>query len=282
MFAPISRFEADVRAGAAPLPRSFGAVELEFVLKDGVSRAHRLFQTGVMRARFPNVARGDAPEAVLINTAGGVTGGDCLLAAVEMGEGTAAVITTQAHEKVYRSAQGDVSIASSLRLQDGARLEWLPQPTILFDGARLTRQTDVEMAADASFLGVEAVIFGRRAMGEVMKSGCLSDGWNIRRGGRLIQADRFTVQNDFETALDKPAVLGGNRAMATVRHVAPDAPGRLEDVRTALGEDAGGASAWNGMLVSRLVAKDGYHLARLLARVLGVLRGRPLPPVWSI
>lgn len=281
MFALISRFEADARAGAVPLPRSFGAVELEFLCQDGFTRADRVFQNGVMRARFPNVARGDPPEAVLINTAGGVTGGDCLVVGVDMADGSRAVVTTQAHEKVYRSAQGDVSMVASLRLGDKAMLEWLPQPTILFDGARLARQTDVEMAGSASFLGGEAVIFGRHAMGEVMKNGHLSDGWTIRRDGRLIHADRFFARDDVQAMLDKPAVLAGSGAMATIRYVAPDAAPRLNDVREALGDD-GGASAWNGMLVSRIVAKDGYHLGKVLARVLVALRRRPLPPVWLI
>src|SRR6516225_3987425 len=106
MYEPISRFEADAQAGAmAPqLPRSFGAVELVFRQRHGASRAHRVFQDGVMRARFPRVARDAAPEAVLINTAGGLTGGDFVTADVEMCDGTQAIVTTQAHEKVYRSA----------------------------------------------------------------------------------------------------------------------------------------------------------------------------------
>ena len=126
-----------------------------------------------------------------------------------------------------------------------AGLEWLPQPTILFDRAILARETHVELAGDSDFLGVEAVIFGRTAMGEIMASGSLSDHWTIRRDGRLIHADRFALEEAVAASLSKMSVLAGRAAMATIRHVATDAAGKLEVMREALGED-GAASAWNG------------------------------------
>jgi urease accessory protein len=238
-----------------------------------------MYQAGVMRARFPNVK--GAPEAVLINTAGGLTGGDCVTMGVEMGEGTSAIITTQAHEKVYKSSGGTVSIIASLKLGAGSALEWLPQPTILFDHAMLARETHVEMTGDADFLGVEAVIFGRTAMGEVMETGALSDHWSICRDGRLVHADRFALDGAIAAGLSKVSVLAGNAAMATIRHVSVHAAAKLENIREALAED-GAASAWNGMLLARIVTKDGFQLSAALARVLTALRGRPLPPVWSI
>lgn len=276
MSAAISRFDAD-----AALPRSFGAVDLEFRSLDGATRASRVFQQGVMRARFPNVARHDAPEAVLINTAGGLTGGDRVSVRVDAGAGAHVLVTTQAHEKVYRSVEGDVEIAATLQIGGRASLEWLPQPTILFDKARLRRQTSVEMADDAIFLGVEAVIFGRTAMQETVNSGALSDGWIIRRGGRLIHADRFEVSGEVGACLARASVLAGHAAMATLRYVAPDAPSRLDEMRDLLG-DSGAASAWNNMLLARLVVTDGYQLGVALARTLAGFRRRPLPPVWSI
>jgi len=278
MFAPTSRFEAE-RPVSPPLPRSFGAVDLEFRETDGVTRAFRMYQAGVMRARFPNVS--GPPEAVLINTAGGLTGGDCITVGVETGKGARAIVTSQAHEKVYKSSGGTVSMIASLRLGTGASLEWLPQPTILFDRARLTRETHVEMAGDSEFLGVEAVIFGRTAMGETMRSGALSDYWSIRRDGRLVHADRFLLEGGVSGALARMPVLAGNAAVATIRHAAASAAAKLGVVREALADD-GAASAWNGLLLARIVTRDGYGLGAALARVLTVLRGRPLPPVWNI
>jgi urease accessory protein len=283
MLAAISRFEKENGAIAVPplLPRSFGAIDLEFHQEDGASRARRVYQQGVLRARFPNVARGAAPEAVLINTAGGLTGGDCLTVLAELGEGTRTVLTTQAYEKVYRSVLGDASVIAELRVRAGAALDWLPQPTILFNRACLRRQTNIELANDAVFLGVEAVIFGRTAMSETVTTGALSDSWTIRRGGRLIHSDRFEIAGDVATRLAQPSVLDGHAAMATIRYVAPDAEARLSEMRELLAE-GGAASAWNGMLLARIVARDGYNLSIHLARVLTGLRRSPLPPVWTI
>ncbi|HKX64837.1 MAG TPA: urease accessory protein UreD [Rhizomicrobium sp.] len=282
MFAPILRFE-EGQAGVvpSPLPRSWGAVELEFLNKRGRTCAHRVFQAGVMRARFPNVAVEMPPEAVLINTAGGLTGGDCMTVGIEMGAGTRATVTTQAHEKIYRACAGEVSVISNMRVGPGGSLEWLPQPTILFDKARLARETHVALSETSMFLGVEAVIFGRTAMGEAITSGALSDSWTIRRGGRLIHADRFMLGGDIAAALAQPLVLAGNAAMATIRLVAEDAAAKLEAVRASIA-DCGAASAWNGMLLARIVTKDGYQLGMALTRALTALRGRPLPPVWRI
>lgn len=278
MFAPTSRFEAEKRV-SPPLPRSFGTVDLEFRHMGGFTRVHRMYQAGVMRVRFPNGA--SAPEAVLINTAGGLTGGDCVTMGVEMGAGTCAIVTTQAHEKAYKSSGGTVSVIASLKLGAGSSLEWLPQPTILFDRAMLTRETHVELGADADFLGVEAVIFGRTAMGEAMQTGALSDHWSIRRDGRLVHVDRFALDGAISRKLSKVSVLAGNAAMATIRHVSTHAAVKLENIREALAED-GAASAWNGMLLARIVTRDGYQLGAALTRVLTVLRGKPLPPVWNI
>lgn len=284
MFAATSGFERDdMPALPSPghLPRSFGALDLQFLKKDGNTRAQRVFQLGVMRARFPNVAQGLPPEAVLINTAGGLTGGDRLKLDVRMGPGTAAVLTTQAHEKVYRSVLGDASVIGHLHLEDDAGLEWLPQPTILFDGARLARETHVEMTGRGRFLGVESVIFGRTAMEEKMLSGALSDLWTIKRDGRLIHADRFAVAGDVASLLKKPAVLAGNAAMATIRYVAPDAHARLDEMRTLI-EEAGAVSALNGLLLARIVVADGYCLGKVLGSVLARFRGRALPAAWSL
>src|ERR1700749_4069254 len=92
------------------LPRSFGSLDLCFLHAAGVTRANRVFQSGLMRARFPNVARGYPPEAVMINTAGGLTGGDSVTTNVTLARGAHAVVTHKAHEKIYRSDQGAASM----------------------------------------------------------------------------------------------------------------------------------------------------------------------------
>ena len=144
------------------------------------------------------------------------------------------------------------------------------------------------MSADARLLALESVIFGRTESGETVRSGALLDGWFVHRGGALIQAECLDLSGEIGATLAKQAVLNGNRAMATLRYIAPDAEGRLDHMRAVLGAPDAvtgaitAASAWNGMMVVRFVAADGYALNCELARVLEAFRGRPLPRVWSL
>ena len=272
----------------AVLQRTFGAIELVFSRSGDSTTATRVFQQGALRARFPSDAHGEPPEAVLLNLAGGLTGGDRLDIAVRAHEGAAAVVTTQSCERIYRSPGNDAVVTGHIRLAQSARMEWLPQPVILFDGGRLKRETHVELFADSHLLAVEAVIFGRTEYGETVRSGALLDGWFVRREGELIQAECLNLSGEISAMLARPAVLGGNRAMATLRYIAPEAEARLEEMRAilsapdAINSAVAAASAWNGMMVMRFVAPDGYALNREMARVLSAFRGKQLPRVWSL
>lgn len=237
-----------------------------------------------MKVRFPNVGAGDPPEAVLINTSGGLTGGDLQHLAVTVAARAAAVLTTQACERIYRSSGEDARITVHLTVGADAKLHWLPQPLIFFDGGRLKRETHVELSCDAHFLAVESVVFGRLASGETVKYGAVSDAWFVRRAGRLIHAERFAADGAMDSILGKPAVLAGNRAMALIRYIAPDVESRVQDMRTLLDDCAcdAAASAWNGMLLARLHAPDAYALSRGLTAVLNGFRGTPLPKAWLL
>ena len=264
------------------LPRTEGSARLEFVRRAGQTRLDVLFQAGAARVRFPNPA-GASPEAVLLNTAGGLTGGDRMDLNVRLGASAEATLTTAAAEKIYRARDGDTAIDIKLLLGAGAYLAWLPQPTILFDGSRLDRRTEVELAGDARFLAVETLIFGRQAMGENVRHGFCRDAWRIRRDGTLVFADSFRVSGGIAAALARPATLSGARAAAMLIYVAADAASRLDSVRSLLegAESLAGASAWNGLLVVRAIAHDGRTLQGEMTPLLQALGGRPLPRVWQ-
>lgn len=237
-----------------------------------------------MKTRFPRAAIGEPPEAVLINTSGGLTGGDVQNVSVNLEAQTSAVITTQACERVYRSSGEDAAIGVHLTIDANAHLHWLPQPLIFFDGGRLKRETHVELSCDATLLAVESVIFGRLESGEAVKSGAFCDAWFVRRAGRLIHAERFAAEGAIDAILDKASVLAGRRAMALIRYIAPDAEARLSEMRELLDGCAieAAASSWNGMLLARFIASDGYELNRELVRVLSAFRGAPLPKAWLL
>jgi urease accessory protein len=266
------------------LPRTQGSVRLELSRRGDATHLDVLHQAGAARARFPKPAAGAPPEAVLLNTAGGLTGGDRMDLAVTLGAGAEATLTTAAAEKIYRARDGEASeIGVHLALGAGARLAWLPQATILFDGSRLDRHTEVALAGDATFLAVEQLVFGRQAMGEDVHHGSCRDAWRIRRGGALVFADTFRVGGAVAAALDRPATLAGARAAAMLIYVAADAAARLEAVRAMLDgvESVAGASAWDGLLVVRAIARDGRTLQGDIAPLVRALSGRPLPRVWQ-
>ncbi|MYZ49800.1 urease accessory protein UreD [Propylenella binzhouense] len=264
------------------LQRTYGRAAIAFKADGARTRLDRLFQEGAAKIRLPRAPAGAPPQAVLINTAGGLTGGDRLAYEVALRAGCRATLTTQACEKIYRASGGEAEIGTALRLAAGSRLDWLPQEAILFDGARLSRRLDAELAADASLLAVEAAVFGRHAMGEEIGRGLLRDRWRIRRGGELIFADDLRLDWSEADLLRRPAVLDGARAAATVLYVGEDAEARLEDVRSALG-GAGAASAWRGKLVARIAAEDGASLRRALLPALARLApGAAFPRIWHV
>ena len=264
------------------LQRAEGNARLAFHRRDGTTRLKTLYQEGCVKIRLPRPLPGLPPEAILINTAGGLAGGDRIATEIDVAAATAAVITTQACERVYRSTGEAATVTNRLTVGAGARLAWLPQETILFDGGRLSRRLEADLEGDAELVAMEAVLFGRTAMGEVLSHGALHDRWRIRRDGKLVFAEDFRVCGEIADRLSRPATLAGGTAMATVLY-AGHAPERvLEPARAAVGE-AGGASAWNGKLLVRLVAASGLELRRRLEPLLSrLLAGQPLPKVWQL
>jgi urease accessory protein len=259
--------------------RATGHIALGVAAGGGRTRRGRVHEDGSLRVRFPNTAS-DSLEAIMVNTAGGMTGGDRFSIDIALGEGASLIAGTAAAEKIYRSSGPDTEVDVRLDLKDGARLFWLPQETILFDRARLSRHIAVDLAGSASLLMVEAVVFGRAAMGEAMNQGFFADRWRVRRDGRLVFAESARLDGEIAARLAGPAVAAGGIAIATVL-IAPGNEARLAAVR-ALGDHFTGEvglSAWNGIAVARLCAKDGAALRHDLIAVLGAL-GAQVPRLW--
>jgi urease accessory protein len=259
--------------------RATGAIALTVSAHAGVTRRSRVHEDGSLRVRFPN-ATPEALEAVIVNTGGGMTGGDRFSIEMAVGEGASLVAGTAAAEKIYRSSGADAEMDVRLMLAPKARLAWLPQETILFDRARLSRRIDIDLAGDASLIVAEAVVFGRAAMGEAMAEGFFTDRWRVRREGKLIYADTARLDGAIAEKMAQRAVTKGGIAIATVL-VAPGTDAALEQVR-ALGETFTGEvgiSVWNGLAVARLCARDGAILRHDLMAVLAAL-GTPVPRLW--
>lgn len=259
--------------------RATGTIAFTVSAHAGVTRRTHVHEDGSLRVRFPN-ATTEALEAVIVNTGGGMTGGDRFSVEMTVGEGAILIVGTAAAEKIYRSSGADAEMDVRLTLEPNARLAWVPQETILFDRARFRRRIDIDLAEGASLIMAEAAVFGRAAMGEVMAQGHFTDRWRLRRAGKLIYADTARLDGDVAAQLSESAVTDGGIAIATVL-IAPGAEQELEQVR-ALGEHFSGevgVSAWNGIAVARLCAKDGASLRHDLIAVLAAL-GTSVPRLW--
>ena len=259
--------------------RATGHIALSVSAHDGTTRRTRVHEDGSLRVRFPN-ATPQALEAVLVNTGGGMTGGNRFSIDLSVGEGASLIFGTAAAEKIYRSSGADAAMDVRLSVAQDAKLAWLPQETILFDHARLRRTIDIDLAEGSSLIMAEAVVFGRAAMDEAMVQGFFTDAWRIRRSGKLIYADTARLDGAIAARMAARAVTNGGIAIATVL-LAPGADAALEQVR-ALGETFSGEvgiSSWNGMAVARLCAKDGAALRHDMIAVLAAL-GTPVPRLW--
>lgn len=259
--------------------RAVGGISLAVHARAGMSRPAQLHEHGSSRVRFPGAAAHEL-EAVTLNTAGGVAGGDRFVLDVTVGESAAVAVSSAAAEKVYRSLGPDAMITVKLDIRAGGSLAWLPQETILFDACRLARTIDVELAADAKLLLAEAIVFGRTAMEESVQDGRLFDRWRVRRDGRLIFAETLRLEGPIAEKLAEPGVAAGGVAIATVL-VVPGDDRNVQAMRELDGwRGEVGVSAWNGIAVARLIAPDGAALRHDLMLVLSALRGSALPRLW--
>lgn len=246
------------------------------------SRLAGLRHSGSARCLLPRTATDDL-QAVLLNTAGGVTGGDRFSWHGTAEDGAHLTLSTQAAERAYRAQPKETGeVHTVLSAGADARIDWLPQETIVFDGARLARRLEADLAPDATLLAVEAVIFGRTAMGERLERFDLTDHWRVRVDGRLVYADALRLAGAGERVLDRPALLCGARAMASIVLVSPRAEGLLAPVRALMPESGGASVVAPGVLSARMVARDGAALRRVLPAILECLRGAALPKVWRL
>jgi urease accessory protein len=260
--------------------RAVGRIALSVRHFAGATRPERVHEAGMLRVRFPNGARRDTLDGVIVNTAGGLAGGDRAEIAMKAAAQAQLTVTTAAAEKIYRSLGPATQIAVKLEAGAGASIAWLPQETILFDRMRLRRTIDVALAGDASLLMLEAVVFGRSAMGESLTSGSFIDRWRVRIDGALVFVDAVRLDGEIAKRLAQRAVAGAGIAIATVLKI-PGDDETVAAVRAVAPACDGevGVSAWNGLMIGRLVAPTDAALRHDLIRILAALGVAP-PRLW--
>lgn len=273
---------------APRLQRADGALDLRVApprAPGGLSRIADLYQHDPCRALMPVPDPGEAFTAVLVTTAGGLTGGDRLRLGVTVETGADALCTPQAAEKIYRaernSAAADIEIGLSVAA--GAALEWLPQETILFDGARLDRRVGIDLRGDARLLVGDITVFGRIARGERFTAGRLFDRWQLSLDGRLLWCDATRLEEgSLDAALQHPAGFDGALAQGLILARLPEPDfgpallrDRLRDLLPAAEQPDGslwGTTVIDGLLMVRLLDRDPARLRRQFGLLWAALR----------
>lgn len=278
-------FVSKLTTGETPAQRAQGQLTLGFKRLGAATKIDTLFQQGALKARLPRPQDPTLCEAVTLNISGGVAGGDELDTMVTLAPGARLALASQAAERIYRTLGPPARIRTRLLVQDGARLDYLPQETILFDRFALDRALDIELQGDAEFVGVETLLFGRQAMGEIVQSGSLRDRIRLRHDGRLVFQDMTRLEGHITAQLRRRAVADGANAVAGLIVAGPAAAQKLDVLRAVLNAAPGiiaGASAFDNMIFARLLAPDGASLRQCLISALEICRGDGrLPRVWQ-
>ncbi|WP_256369673.1 urease accessory protein UreD [Ruegeria sp. AD91A] len=242
----------------------------------------RFRQSGSFKCLFPRTITPDL-DAVLLNTAGGVTGGDSFRFSCKAAKSTALTLTTQACERAYKAQPQEWGqITNHLTVESGARLNWLPQETILYNGSALDRRLRIDMGLDAEMLMVEPLVFGRAAMGETLTGIRLRDRIEIRREDTPVFLDAIRFSGDWHTHVSKPHITNGAGAMALIVLASSSAEGHLKPVRAMLPDTAGATVIRKDLLVIRILADNSFALRRTLIPVLHRLNKDTLPRCWML
>lgn len=264
--------------------RARGGASLRFVSAGGRTRLADLHQSVPLRVLFPTPEPGEPPVAAVVNIAGGLAGGDAVGLSVVMAPGTLATLSTPAAEKIYRSLGPQTRVETRLNVASGAALEWIPQETILFDGARLARRIEADLAPGARVIMAEILVFGRHARGETLGHGSLLDTWRLRRGGALVWADGLAFGPDPRAMLDNRFGFSGAEACATLAVCAEDG---LAALRDALREQGVAATLPRpGLLLARWLG-GAVPLRREMGAAIRLARSRllglpaALPRLWT-
>jgi urease accessory protein len=266
---------------AAP-QRARGRLALSFAAQGATTRIQNFYQEGCLKARLPRPVTPGTCEAVLMNISGGIAGGDNLAVEITLHPNAQAAIATATAERIYRSLGPPAQIHTKITAAAAAALAYLPQETIFFDGFALNRSLTINLATNATYLGLESLIFGRQAMSETIAHGCLRDRITLNRDGKLIYQDQTRLDGDISAQLQRSAVADGAIAMASLIYAAPDAPAKLGPLRAGLEGANAGATIMDNILIARILAPDAVTLRNCTTKALHICQGgQALPRVWQ-
>jgi urease accessory protein len=252
------------------LQRADGCGRIVLSGSENGTRIEDFYERSPIRVMFPRNGSCAMEEAVLINTAGGIAGGDRLECSVAALPGASIAVTSQAAEKVYRALNEPAHVTTRLKARECTRLAWLPQETIIFNRARLHRTTEIELFSGAELLALEWLVLGRAAHGEIVVGGSIIDSWRVKKDGRLIWADSFRVADEIFPHLKRKALLSNCNAIATLIYFGVDLNKRLDFLREIVPCPGCNCAATlvSGLIVVRFAAEESSDLKVALRRFL--------------
>jgi urease accessory protein len=271
------------------LQRAEGSCRIVVGASEKGTRIVDVYQKSPIRVLFPRTAGTQVQEAVLVNTSGGIAGGDRLESRVAAMDNASIAVTTQAAEKVYRAINESAHIMTTLRACDAAKLAWLPQETIVFNRARVCRRTQIDVSSGSELLALEWLALGRTAHGEKISAGEIIDSWRVRKDGRLVWADSFRATDEVFSHLSRKALLSDCAALATLLYFGPDLEKRLQFIRDLASslECQCAATLVAGLMVVRFAARASCDLRSALRNLLEQLGNQlapgpfGVPKMWS-
>jgi urease accessory protein len=283
-----TRSQRTVNSSDRNLERSEGVCRIVAAGSERGTRIVDVYQQSPTRVLFPRIENSRSLEAVLVNTSGGIAGGDRLRSSFTALSGASLTVTTQTAERIYRAIDTPATIVTNLNVGDAAKLAWLPQETIVFNRARIVRRTEIEISSGAEFLALESLVFGRTAHGERLSEGSIIESWLVRKDGRLVWGDTLRITDEVFLHLPRKSLLANSLAVATLLYSGGnlERPVRLVRDLSASCDCLCGATVVGGIAVGRFAASSFAELKTalrcLLQRFAEEVSGPfAVPKMWS-
>ena len=223
-------------------------------------------------------------ELIIINTAGGLTSGDVNINSIKVADNTKINITTQSMEKVYKSNNISANIYTNITVGSNAYVSWLPLETIFFNGGKLRRRINIDLAKNGNFLGIETIIFGRKCMGEVVKKGNLDDAWQIFQNNKLLYSDFNRINGNIDNKLINSLIMDGNNIFCNMVFVGKKIKIYKSKILNYISSTKylAGVSIVNGILLLKVLVKDITEIRVIIENIINIFdKNFNLPKLWN-
>ncbi|MDO9404722.1 MAG: urease accessory protein UreD [Polaromonas sp.] len=188
------------------------SLQLEYQRKNDRTTAH-FRHNGPLRILQSLYPEGDAIcHNVIVHPPGGLVGGDTLDLQFSAGPGAHGLITTPGATRFYRSTGEAALQKTHLKLDAGARMEWLPLEALCYSGCLAENRLQMELAPGAELIGWDVTALGLPNAGLPFETGHFLQ--HIELPG--VWLERARLQAGDSLLMDSPLGLAGNRCMASI------------------------------------------------------------------